>query len=190
VPYEAEKYYSQTAEVYSSRFQYESATPAWTNLSILFSEQGRHAESLELHEKVLRVRENAVGTFLLRIAMVHNNIACAYRRMGALDKALESVDRAIAMFPTTDGEQAGAYSTRAMILRDAGSDAEAVEWFQKAFLARMEQASPDLARAANETPTSRDWMASTSFRTAGMRRSLPESFLCFPPKARSTITIP
>jgi len=70
--------------------------------------------------------------------------------MGALDKALENVDRALAIFPTTDGEQAGAYSTRAMILRDAGSEAEAVEWFQKAFLARMEQASPDLASAADD----------------------------------------
>jgi tetratricopeptide (TPR) repeat protein len=55
-PYEAERYYSETARIYSSRFQYESATPAWTNLAILFSEQGRHAESLELHERVLRVR--------------------------------------------------------------------------------------------------------------------------------------
>ena len=149
-PSKAEACFRETAESYASRLKYESATPAWGNLAILLSELGRHGEALELQEKVLHIRENAAGESPSNIARVHNNIACIYRRMGEIDKALKSVDRAIEMFPVEEGEQACAYSTRAMILRDAGKDAEAIEWFKKALLTRGEQASPALDSTADD----------------------------------------
>jgi tetratricopeptide (TPR) repeat protein len=149
-PAEAEKYYRQAAEVHASRLQYQSAAPAWVNLGVLCSEQGRYTEALEFYQKVLRVREGNASTPPGRIAIIHNNIANVYRRMKHFDEALSCVDRSIAMFPIIDTQRAYAYSTRAMILRDAGRDEEAVEWFRKAIVERNRQPSPNLGAAADD----------------------------------------
>lgn len=149
-PSEAEACYRAGADYHASRLQFESATPAWSNLAILCSEQGRHTESLEFYDKVLRTRTQIPDVDPAKIARVHNNIACAYRRMGEFQKGLESVDRAISMNLADGKLKSSTCSTRAMILRDAGRDAEAVEWYQKAFEARKEQVSPDLEEDAKD----------------------------------------
>lgn len=149
-PAEAEKYYREAAESHASRLQYVSAAPAWVNLGILCSEQGRYSESLEFYHKVLRIREGDASTPPERIAGLHNNIANCYRRMKSFDEALTSVDHAIALYPADDPKRAYAYSTRAMTLRDAGRDEEAIEWFRRAILERRRQPSPSFEAEADD----------------------------------------
>jgi tetratricopeptide (TPR) repeat protein len=149
-PTEAEKYYREAAESHASRLQYVSAAPAWVNLGILCSEQGRYVESLEFYHKVLQIRERDSSTPPDRIAGLHNNIANCYRRMKSFDNALVSVDRAIGLYPPADPKRAYAFSTRAMTLRDAGRDEEAVEWFRKAIDERRRQPSPSFEAEADD----------------------------------------
>jgi tetratricopeptide (TPR) repeat protein len=140
-PAEAESWFRQAAEIHAAKLQYQSAAPAWVNLGILCAEQGRYDESLEFYRKVLRLRENNPATPPERIALLHNNIAGCYRRMKKFDEALASVDRSIGLFPAGDAQRAYAYSTKAMTLRDAGRDEEAVTWFRNAIAERKKQAS-------------------------------------------------
>jgi len=141
-PAEAEACFREAAEMHAAKLQYQSAAPAWVNLGILCAEQGRYDESLEFYGKVLRVRENNAATPPDKIALLHNNIAGCYRRMKKFDEALASVDRSIGLFPASDAQRAYAYSTKAMTLRDAGRDDEAVTWFRNAIAERKKQASP------------------------------------------------
>jgi len=141
-PAEAEVCFREAAEMHAAKLQYLSAAPAWVNLGILCAEQGRYDESLEFYGKVLRVRENNAATPPDKIALLHNNIAGCYRRMKKFDEALASVDRSIGLFPASDAQRAYAYSTKAMTLRDAGRDDEAVTWFRNAIAERKKQASP------------------------------------------------
>lgn len=141
-PAEAEASFREAAEIYAGKLQYQSAAPAWVNLGILCAEQGRFEESLEFYTRVLRVRENDASTTPDRIALLHNNIAGCYRRWKKFDEALASVDRSINLFPASDPQRAYAYSTKAMTLRDAGRDDEAVTWFRTAIAERKKQASP------------------------------------------------
>jgi tetratricopeptide (TPR) repeat protein len=149
-PAEAERLYREAAESHASRLQFASAAPAWVNLGILCSEQGRYAESLEFYQKVLRVREGDAATPPARIATLHNNIANCYRRMKNFDEALASVDRSLEIFPAGDPLRAYASSTRAMTLRDAGRDEEAAEWFRKAIAERNRQPSPNFEAASDD----------------------------------------
>ena len=141
-PAEAEACFREAAEMHAAKLEYQSAAPAWVNLGILCAEQGRYDESLEFYAKVLRVRENNAATPPERIALLHNNIAGCYRRMKKFDEALASVDRSIDLFPASDAQRAYAYSTKAMTLRDAGRDEEAVTWFKNSIAERKKQASP------------------------------------------------
>ena len=150
VPDEAEQYFREAAESHASRLQLLSAAPAWVNLGILCSEQGRYAESLEFYNKALRVREANPQSDPERIAGLHNNIANCYRRMKSFDEALASVDRAISLYPKNNPRKAYAFSTRAMTLRDAGCDEEAVEWFRKSIAERKLQASPSFEATVDD----------------------------------------
>jgi tetratricopeptide (TPR) repeat protein len=136
--------------MHAAQLQYQSAAPAWVNLGILCAEQGRYDESLEFYGKVLRVRENNAATPPERIALLHNNIAGCYRRMKKFDEALASVDRSIDLFPASDAQRAYAYSTKAMTLRDAGRDEEAVSWFRNAIAERKNQASPSFEASLDD----------------------------------------
>jgi tetratricopeptide (TPR) repeat protein len=144
-PGEAEALYKKAAELRVARLQLESACPAWTNLGVLCSEQGRHAESLECYERVLRVREQSPGTPPDRIASVLNNMANCYRRMGNFAKAHGAVDRALKLLSPKDGATLpSVYGTKGMIHLDAGEDKQAVEWIRKALAGREKQSSPNL----------------------------------------------
>lgn len=142
-PAEAEKYYREAAEMHEARGQLQSATTPWLNLGVLCSEQGRHAESLEHYQKVLRVREQSPGTPVARIGTVKNNLANCYRRMGRFADAHVSVDRAIELLKAGGGTPlANAYGTRGQIYRDAGNDEQAVEWARKARAEHQKAPSP------------------------------------------------
>jgi Tfp pilus assembly protein PilF len=143
-PAEAETYYKRSAELRMARLQYESACPAWVNLGILCSEQGRHAESLEHYERVLRVREQSPGTPPDRIAAVLNNMANCFRRAGSFAKAHAAVDRALELLSANDAALPSVYGTKGMIYLDAGEDKEAIEWIRNALTARERQSSPNL----------------------------------------------
>lgn len=149
-PAEAEACFREAAEIHAAKLELQSAAPAWVNLGILCSEQGRFAESLEFYGKVLRVREGNPATPPGRIATLHNNVANCYRRMKKFDEALAAVDRSISFFPAADPQRAYAYSTKAMTLRDAGRDEEAVTWFRKATETRKTQASPSFEAAMDD----------------------------------------
>jgi tetratricopeptide (TPR) repeat protein len=152
-PAEAESSYKEAADLEAAKARLQSACPAWVNLGVLCSEQGRHAESLEHYNRVLRVREQSPGTPPSRIASVLNNIANCYRRMGKFEEALASVDRAIKLLEPRRGEAglASAYGTRGLIFRDQGCDAEAVEWLRKASAEHRQQPSPNLETWAEDT---------------------------------------
>ncbi len=143
-PGDAEAHYKKAAELRVARLQYESACPAWVNLGVLCSEQGRHAESLECYERVLRVREQAPGTPPDRIASVLNNMANCYRRMGSFTMAHAAVDRALTLLSAQDASLPSLYGTKGMIHLDAGEDMQAVEWIRKALAGRERQSSPNL----------------------------------------------
>jgi tetratricopeptide (TPR) repeat protein len=150
-PEEAERCYQEVAELHVSRTQLESATPAWVNLGVLCSEQGRHAEALAHYAKALRVREQSLGTPPERIGTLLNNMAGAHRRMGQFPEALDLADRAIRVLTPVGGHYlACAYGTRGMILRDAGRDEEAVEWFRKSAAEHQKQPSPNLETLSEE----------------------------------------
>jgi tetratricopeptide (TPR) repeat protein len=150
-PAEAESCFREAADLHVARGQLQSATPAWVNLAIVCSEQGRHAESLELNERVLRVREQSPNMPRARIGTVLNNIAGCYRRMGEFAKALASVDRAIEVLKIEGGAVlAAAYGTRGLIFRDEGRYEEAVEWLRKAYVEHQKLPSPNLTTVAED----------------------------------------
>lgn len=149
-PVEAERAYKQAAHLHLARMQYMSATPAWVNLSVLYSEQGRHAEAVELSERVLRVREQTPGTPAIKIASAHNSLANAYRRMRCFREAHAALDRCLKLVPSGDALVASAYGTRGEIYLDAGEYGKAVEWLRKAGAARQKQPSPNLKTAAED----------------------------------------
>jgi tetratricopeptide (TPR) repeat protein len=151
VPAEAESCYQEAADLHVARGQMQSATPAWVNLGILCSEQGRHSESLEYNERVLRLREQSPGTPPGRIASVLNNIANCYRRMGRFAEAHTSVTRAIGLIEKDGGaELAAAYGTRGLIFRDQGLDHDAVEWLRNAYAEHQKLPSPNLNTVAED----------------------------------------
>lgn len=143
-PAEAESLYKEAAGIYEGKAQLDSAAPAWANLGVLCSEQGRHAEALSYHERVLKLREGRVGVPPARVASVLNNMACARRRMGELDEALRLVDQALAMKVEDAALVPSMQGTRGQILHDAGRDAEAVEWLWKSAEDRRKKGSPNL----------------------------------------------
>jgi tetratricopeptide (TPR) repeat protein len=150
-PVDAERYYQEAADWHTARAQLESATPAWVNLGIICSEQGRHAESLAHYERALQVRERSPSTPPERMGTLLNNIANCYRRMGKFAEALQSVDRAIALLAPVGGSSlASAYGTRGLIFRDDGRDSEAVEWLKKANAEHEKQPSPNLETVAED----------------------------------------
>jgi tetratricopeptide (TPR) repeat protein len=150
-PAEAESCYKEAADLEATRARLQSACPAWVNLGVLCSEQGRYAESLEHYNRVLRVREQSPGTPPSRIASVLNNIANCYRRMAKFAEAFASVDRAIKLLePRREPGLASAYGTRGLIFRDQGRDTEAVAWLRKASAEHRQQPSPNLETWAED----------------------------------------
>jgi tetratricopeptide (TPR) repeat protein len=133
--------------MHSSRLQYEAATPAWGNLGIICSEQGRFEEALEYYRKVLWVRQQSPGA--QGIAMTHNNMAICYMRMGRFAEAQEAVDRAIQLM-SSDDPPAYAYSTKGMIYQKSGDHTNAVDWLRKATAERERQVSPSLDSMADD----------------------------------------
>ena len=140
---EAEARYREAAELYAAKGQLQSATTPWMNLAILCSEQGRHEESLELYQRVLRVREQTAGTPAASVARVMNNLANCYRRMGRFAEAHGAADRALAILKGGgDALLAHVHGTRGLIYRDAGDDEQAVEWLKKAVAEHLRVPSP------------------------------------------------
>ena len=140
---EAEACYREAAELHVVRGQLQSATTPWMNLAILCSEQGRHEESLEHYQQVLRVREQTPGTPAASVGRVMNNLANCYRRMGRFAEAHAAVDRAMQLLKTSgDGVLAHAYGTRGLIFRDEGNDEKAVEWLRTAVAEHRKAPTP------------------------------------------------
>ena len=130
---EAEACYREAADLHVAKGQLQSATTPWMNLAILCSEQGRHEESLEHYQRVLRVREQTPGTPAASVGRVMNNLANCYRRMGRFAEAHAALERALPRLKTSgDGVLAHAYGTRGLIFRDEGNDEKAVEWLRTA----------------------------------------------------------
>lgn len=143
-PSEAEELYKEAADIHMAKAHLESATAAWVNLGVLYAEQERNSEALGYYQKALEVREKALGTSPIRVAMLLNNIANCHRRSRDFQDALRLVDRAIEMLKSEDTPKvASAYGTRGQILQDAGNDAEAVVWLQNSYAERLKQPSPD-----------------------------------------------
>jgi tetratricopeptide (TPR) repeat protein len=149
-PAEAERSYQEAADLHVSRAQLESATPAWVNLGVLCSEQGRYEESLAHYGKALRVREQSNAP-PERMGVLLNNIANTQRRMGKFEEALQSVDRAIEFLKPQGGRSlASAYGTRGLIFRDQGRDEDAVEWFRRSSTEHQKLPSPNLEKLCEE----------------------------------------
>jgi tetratricopeptide (TPR) repeat protein len=144
-PAEAEACYREAADVHVQRGQFLSATPAWVNIGVLCSEQGRHAESIELYERVLQIREKSPGVRPAQIATVWNNLANSYRRIGKFVEAHEAVARAIELLKEERGSSlASAYGTEGLIYKDESRDTEAVEWLRSAYDEHQKAPSPKL----------------------------------------------
>lgn len=146
-PAEAESLYREAAELHEAKAHLESATTAWSNLGVLCSEQGRHAESLEYYEKALHIRERVPSTPLASIGMLLNNMSNCYRRMDNFAEAHKLLDRAIKLLEMNKLEGsfclASAYGSRGLVFKDEGRDAEAVEMFQRSYAERKKTPSPN-----------------------------------------------
>lgn len=150
-PAEAESCHREVADWHVARGQFLSATPAWGNIGILCSEQGRYAEALEYLEKVRKIREQSPGIPAPAVAITLNNIANCYRRMGKFAEAFTTVSRAIDLLQDKGGaELASAYGTRGLIFLDQGNDLEAVKWLRKAYEHHQTLASPNLDTIADD----------------------------------------
>jgi tetratricopeptide (TPR) repeat protein len=150
-PAEAESCYREAADWHVARGQFLSATPAWGNIGILCSEQGRYAEALEYLEKVRKIREHSPGIPTPAIAITLNNIANCYRRIGKFAEAFTAVSRAIDLLQDKGGaELASAYGTRGLIFLDQGNDSEAVEWLRRAYEHHQTLASPNFDTIAED----------------------------------------
>jgi len=150
-PAEAESCYREAADWHLARGQFLSATPAWGNIGILCSEQGRYAESLEFFDKVLRIREQSSGVPPRAIASALNNVANCYRRMKKFPEAFTAVSRAIDLLKAQGGaELAHAYGTRGWIFLDQGRDSEAVDWLRKAYEHHQMLPSPKMDSIAED----------------------------------------
>lgn len=144
LPREAEAVWKEAAEIYAAKAHLESATPAWSNLGILCSEQGRFEEALGYFRRALEVREKSAGTPPTRVALLLNNIANCHRRKGDFVEALELIDRAIGILEGQKSVKiAAAYGTKGQILQDSGIDAEAVEWLRRSYNERKKQPNTD-----------------------------------------------
>lgn len=151
VPAEAEAAYKEAAEWYESRLQLEAAAPAWINLGILCSENGRHQEGLDWYGKALEVRQRSLRTPPVRLASVLNNIANGHRRVGNYTDAHANIDRAIQILETSapqDQLLPSACHSPALIFVAEGRDTEALTWFLKADSARQKLPSPSLEDTA------------------------------------------
>src|SRR5215472_6988166 len=150
-PTEAEACYREAADWHVAKGQLLSATPAWGNIGILCSEQGRYAESLEFFDRVLKIREQSPGVPTRATASALNNVANCYRRMKKFPEAFTAVSRAIDLLREQGGaELAHAYGTRGLIFLDQGRDAEAVEWLKKAYEHHQMSPSPKMDSIAEE----------------------------------------
>jgi tetratricopeptide (TPR) repeat protein len=150
-PAEAEACYREVADWHVARGQLLSATPAWGNMGILCSEQGRFDEALEYLEKVRKIREQSPRIPTPAIAITLNNIANCYRRMGKFEEAFTALSRAIDLLQNTGGlELASAYGTRGLIFLDQGRDADAVEWLRRAYEHHQTLPSPNLDTIADD----------------------------------------
>jgi tetratricopeptide (TPR) repeat protein len=144
-PEEAEELYKEAASIYIAKAHLESATAAWVNLGVLYSEQGRNSEALSFYQRALEVREKSPGASRVQIAMLLNNIANCHSRLRDFQHALRLIDQAIEMLKLEDSPKiASAYGSKGQILRDAGNDAEAVDWLRKSYALRQKQPSPNL----------------------------------------------
>jgi tetratricopeptide (TPR) repeat protein len=141
---EAEELYKEVANIYEAKAHMESATAAWVNLGVLYSEQGRNAEALGYYQKALEIREKSPGTSPIQVAMLLNNIANCHRRSRDFEEALRLIDRAIEMLKSENTPKiASAYGSKGQICHDAGKDAEAVEWLRRSYVERQKQPSTD-----------------------------------------------
>ena len=134
-PAEAESLYKEAAALWEQKGQLESATPAWSNLGIVCSDQGRFDEALAYYERVRQVREST-ATPIGRLGGLYNNLASCQRKMKRFADAHHYADRAIAALEKAGPDSASTYAssigTKGMILADEGRDAEAIEWFRRA----------------------------------------------------------
>ena len=143
-PSEAEELYKEEAKINVAKAHLESATAAWVNLGVLYSEQGRNSDALDYYQKALEVREKTPGTSPIQVAMLVNNIANCHRRSRDFGEALGLIDRAIEMLePENTPKIASAYGSKGQILHDAGNDAEAVEWLRRSYAERQKQPCPN-----------------------------------------------
>ncbi|HUA17306.1 MAG TPA: tetratricopeptide repeat protein [Bryobacteraceae bacterium] len=150
-PAEAESCYKEAAQYHESRAQLESAAPAWVNLGVMCSEQGRFPESLAYYEKALHVRARISGSPPERMGTLLNNIANVQRRMGQFEEAIRTVERAHALLQPVGGHSfACALGTRGLIYRDWGRDADAVDWFRQSAAEHHRQPSPNLETLSEE----------------------------------------
>jgi len=79
-PSEAEGLYKEAATLWEKKGQLESATPAWMNLGIVCSDQGRFEDAINYYERVRRVREASPATPAVKIGVLYNNLASCYRK--------------------------------------------------------------------------------------------------------------
>jgi tetratricopeptide (TPR) repeat protein len=176
LPAEAEPAYKEAAEWYESRLQLEAAAPAWVNLGILCSENGRHQEALEWYGKALEVRQRSPRTPPVRLASVLNNIANCHRRIGNHTEAHANIGRAIQILESSapqDQLLPSAYHSRALIFVAEGADTEALTWFLKADAARQKLPSPSLEDTAvdlTELIAVRDRLGDTSGASTARER--------------------
>lgn len=156
-PAEAEALYKEAAAWWEAKGQLESATPAWSNLGIVCSDQQRFEEAIEYYERARQVRERSPGTPAVQVGRLYNNIASCYRKMERFADAHREIERAIQILtplgpqkPDDANALPSAWGTKGMILRDEGRHLESLEWFRRACAGFEQQPNPNSESVIDE----------------------------------------
>ncbi len=111
----------QAEAAYRTIFSHDEKHPeALHYMGVLYAQQGRHAEAIELYKKSLAVAPN--------VSAAHNNLGIALNSMERHEEALAAFQQAV----TTDPEDVNAYNNLGGMLGYFDRQEEAINCFSKA----------------------------------------------------------
>jgi eukaryotic-like serine/threonine-protein kinase len=129
-----------------------AAASHFNNLARIHWGAGEYQQAEALHERVLAIREQALGLDHLAVAQSLNNLANVEIAMGAYEQAQAHYERALAIFERAFGREhpsiGAAYNNLATLHRRMGADEEAKTLHERALAIRERALGPDHPQVA------------------------------------------
>jgi tetratricopeptide (TPR) repeat protein len=113
-----------------------SSAISLNNIATLYKDCADYKNALRLFERIIAIREKALGKEHPDAAATYNNIAEVYDNQGEYDKALEWHEKALAIREKALGKEhpdtATTYNNIALVCDNQGEYNKALEWHEKA----------------------------------------------------------